>query len=475
MPIAAVPKYLGQEFKDASPGLRFGMLLPIWTSRQDQEADVRKRAEAKSREGQEVADLLRTQGMDATIKVLRERRQKPLPGLWEKNDFAAKQAWHSIKCLTKSDQDRMKHLVLRQSTLGDTLTADQRLRLEATAIAPFTTGLGNEHPLENGFAFLWPYGLPYLPGSGVKGVLRQAAKELASGVWGDPQGWNEDKCYALIIGEEPIPLSVIDVLFGLESQEGAQQHVRGTLSFWDVIPQIPGDSLMVEIMTPHQSHYYQQTKERRSGDSVSPHDSGQPTPISFLTVPPGSTFTFFVVCDRQHLARLTQRPKAGAPDLLGQDEHGKPRWQTLLEAAFEHAFEWLGFGAKTAVGYGAMKRREPQTVGASPPVEHAAPAPPQPTSAPPSVSRQEERWANVTLTYQKGGGGVVTVTRPDGKKADAQGERAQTLIRSLSPELAKRLEKKGLIEGLTVLVTIEGNRRTVKAIVPDQSATAPTG
>ena len=26
-----------------------------------------------------------------------------------------------------------------------------------------------------------------------------------------------------------------------------------------------------------------------------------------------------------------------------------------MEAAFEHAFAWLGFGAKTAVGYGAME------------------------------------------------------------------------------------------------------------------------
>jgi CRISPR-associated protein Cmr6 len=28
----------------------------------------------------------------------------------------------------------------------------------------------------------------------------------------------------------------------------------------------------------------------------------------------------------------------------------------LLTEAFEHAFEWLGFGAKTSVGYGAMGR-----------------------------------------------------------------------------------------------------------------------
>ena len=53
-----------------------------------------------------------------------------------------------------------------------------------------------------------------------------------------------------------------------------------------------------------------------------------------------------MVCDQAHLERL-------APDLAHD-----LRWQTLLTAAFEHAFEWLGFGAKTAVGYGAMQVNE---------------------------------------------------------------------------------------------------------------------
>jgi len=92
---------------------------------------------------------------------------------------------------------------------------------------------------------------------------------------------------------------------------------------------------MVEIMTPHQTHYYR--------DGEQPHDSGQPTPIPFLTVPPGSGFTFHVQCDLARLMRL-------APNLARDDQ-----WKSLLQAAFEHAFEWLGFGAKTAVGYGAMK------------------------------------------------------------------------------------------------------------------------
>src|SRR5438445_3538425 len=85
-------------------------------------------------------------------------------------------------------------------------------------------------------------------------------------------------------------------------------------------------------MTPHQTHYYQ------GGEW--PHESGQPNPIAFLTVPPGSRFTFHITCDRARLNKIA--PNLGEREL----------WKQLLERAFEHAFAWLGFGAKTAVGYG---------------------------------------------------------------------------------------------------------------------------
>jgi CRISPR-associated protein Cmr6 len=343
MPIAAVPAYLGRDFKDASPGMRFGMYLPIWTERADQEEDVRKRAEAKSREGGEVAEMLQRQGMDATVLALQRRAQKPLAALWDKNDFAAKQAWKKVTALSPRDRSLAASLLARQQQSASLAGSASMMVLEALAIAPFTTGLGNEHPLENGFAFLNPYGLPYLPGSGVKGVLRQAARELASGDWGDSMGWSTERAFVLTSGRESIPLSMIDALFGLESGNGGTHHVRGALSFWDVIPQIKGDSLMVDVMTPHQSHYYQQKRDGKAGDSDTPHDSGQPNPISFLTVPPESGFAFHVCCDLAHLKQLT-------PELAVSG-----RWKTLLATAFEHAFAWLGFGAKTAVGYGAMQ------------------------------------------------------------------------------------------------------------------------
>lgn len=319
MPIAAVPKYLGRNFKNASPALRFSMLLPLW--------GVNRRTK----------ELLWTTS-DISHEVRGPLRQEREIKLNNKVDALAQAA-----ALNPEDKAAMKALADRQSHLAGNLP--HMLSLDATAIAPFTTGLGNEHPLENGFAFLNPYGLPYLAGSGVKGVLRQAARELASGQWGNEHGWSADKQFEIRVNGKSLAISMLDALFGLESQDGDTLHMRGALSFWDVIPQMPNGttSLHVEVMTPHQSHYYQQKKDSKSDSSATPHDSGQPTPISFLTVPPGSGMTFHVQCDLPRLQRL-------APTLAEGDA-----WKKLLQAAFEHAFEWLGFGAKTAVGYGAMQ------------------------------------------------------------------------------------------------------------------------
>ncbi|MBX5460769.1 MAG: type III-B CRISPR module RAMP protein Cmr6 [Steroidobacteraceae bacterium] len=222
--------------------------------------------------------------------------------------------------LTDRDQATLKALLERQTALAEPLAQQGRLlRLEALALSPFVSGLGNEHPLENGFAFLNPYGLPYLPGSGVKGVLRRAASELAGGMWENSHEWDN---------------ATVDALFGQEIDEHGSGARRGALQFWDVIPQIDAGTLAVDVMTPHQSHYYQRGEP--------PHDSGQPIPVYFLTVPPKSRFVFHVQCDP--VALMTRADLAE-----GQ------RWQQLLRTTFFHAFEWLGFGAKTSVGYGTFR------------------------------------------------------------------------------------------------------------------------
>lgn len=243
---------------------------------------------------------------------------------WESGWTKAKSATGDLKRIIKLSR-HMKELqdghCVRHRELASRVVPAQCLHAEAIATAPFSTGLGNEHPLENGFAFLTPYGLPYLAGSGVKGVLRAAARELASAEFGDTKGWTEESIHAL---------------FGYAGSDHDDANGRrGALQFWDVLPQLAGNTMAVEIMTPHQSHYIQGRE--------SPHDAGQPNPILFLAVPPNSKFEFLIQCDLPFL-------ESSSPFLAAD-----ARWKALMQAALEHAFEWLGFGAKTAVGYGAMQ------------------------------------------------------------------------------------------------------------------------
>lgn len=256
---AAVPAYVGQDFSDCPPGHRFSLYFRVWNVQWGLDKD------------------------EAKALALRE-----------------------VLRLPQNAKDLMQALGARQQAMALALPAAQCCVIDAKATAPFATGLGLEHPIENGFAFLSPYGLPYLAGSGVKGVLRRAAEEL----------------------EMAAPL--IAALFGAEDAKTSEAAHRGALSCWDVLPQF--DAMTLEIMTPHQSGYYM--------GKDSPHEAGLPTPINFLALPAGATFRFVLRFD---------------PGLVPQAERAAlADWQALVLRIATHAFDWLGFGAKTAVGYGAM-------------------------------------------------------------------------------------------------------------------------
>lgn len=260
MPQAAVPAYVGQDFGQCPPGHRFHLYLPLWTACWEADRD-----DARA----------------AALRALREPLPQAVAGLLAALDG-------------------------RQQRLAQSLPPGRCLVLETWSVAPFATGLGAAHPLDNGFAFLSPYGLPYLAGSGVKGVFRRAAEELVAA--GEP-------------GFEP---DVPALLFGTP-QPGGAGGGRGALSCWDVLPRF--DAMALEVMTPHQGSYL--------AGHESPHDAGQPRPIRFLALPPGTRFRFVLVLDAPAVPAL-------AP------------WRRLARRVAAHAFEWLGLGAKTSMGYGAM-------------------------------------------------------------------------------------------------------------------------
>jgi CRISPR-associated protein Cmr6 len=168
----------------------------------------------------------------------------------------------------------------------------------------FVSGLGREHPVENGLAWHHTLGVPYLPGSSVKGMVRAWAEHWL----------NEDKDdIARILG----PRETGEV---------------GSIIFFDALP--TGEvQLEMDIMTPHYGPYY--------SEGEAPGDWHDPVPIPFLTVAANQTFQFLIA--PRHLDCEQSR----------QDAETARGW-------LRDALEWIGAGAKTAVGYGRMKKPSDQ-------------------------------------------------------------------------------------------------------------------
>ncbi len=437
MGIPAIPDYLNKHLvgDQAPPGHRFGLYFPVWTQ-QHWEIDNKK---------------------DGLQKMLSVGR----PAV-----------------------ETLRHLRCRQQATADALDQESVRRFEAVSTSPFVTGVGMEHPVENGFAFLSPYGLPYLAGSGVKGVLRKAAEELAlmpdetdCNSWDILALWRLfgfEAAAACLKGTAGLPrgldvltrmaeirmaayraavarLDLEDVRRFMEAVTTAEQRkpftdnprafltalidtkklresisYKGALSFWDVFPETAGNSLGLDILNPHHGKYYQ--------DGATPADCESPVPNFFLVLPPKNRFVFYVQCE-----------KARLPEMLAN------RWQNLISVAFTHAFDWLGFGAKTAVGYGQMRWKN----GDAP--ESSVNEPKNKASTPmagSSVSSSPVQfvWENAALAWNPGSQTLSAICDAK-KKAEAQIGADRTMV---SEEIIGRIRKKKQVRANVTVEPVGG-------------------
>lgn len=179
----------------------------------------------------------------------------------------------------------------------------------------FVTGLGIEHPVENGMAWHPTLGVPYLTGAAVKGMLR---------------AWCE--IWEVLDGE------TIRRWFGPSADElkRGEPAEAGAFIFFDALPIAPV-RLKADVMTPHYGKWYAE------GDRIQvpptepervPADWHDPNPIPFLVVDRMQTFCFAV-----------------APRFPGE---GGLELDRLFELLGE-ALSKMGAGAKTAVGYGRFE------------------------------------------------------------------------------------------------------------------------
>jgi CRISPR-associated protein Cmr6 len=195
----------------------------------------------------------------------------------------------------------------RRSALAKMLGGESRV---FSSIYRFVSGLGIEHPIENGFAWHHSLGTPLLTGSSIKGMLRAFLKT-----------WCVDERARQVLGR----------IFGPPSNNA--EHDAGSVIFFDAIP-IDPVTLKADVMTPHYAPYYDD-----DDGNTPPGDWHSPKPIPFLTVAEDAQFLFSVIPRTS-----SEQDKKDCDDVL---------------AWLSDALETVGAGAKTAIGYGRFKMQGP--------------------------------------------------------------------------------------------------------------------
>lgn len=167
-------------------------------------------------------------------------------------------------------------------------------------------GLTGNGALETGCSLSRNYGMPYIPGSSLKGVVRS---------------WAEQN----YLSDFP---SEISELFGTRDSDELNR-VSGLVTFHDAwwIPFGKGNTeskpFVLDVVTPHHQEYY-------NGGKAEPSDKDSPIPNHQLAVK--GSFLFVIEGEPEHVALC----------------------QTMLTCALSDN----GIGAKTSAGYGYMKANE---------------------------------------------------------------------------------------------------------------------
>jgi len=191
---------------------------------------------------------------------------------------------------------------------------------EARVDGRMIVGLGTESVLETAISLHRTYGVPYIPGSALKGLAASYVRHYHYAhdeQWGTWEQKTHDK-------GEPVwywkPDHYYNVLFG--NTESA-----GYITFFDAVYE-PGSghngaALWPDVITVHHEGYYQDGTEP-------PADWDSPTPVPFLS----ATGSYLVAVS------------------------GPSGWDDAAMKLLRLALKEMGIGAKTSSGYGRLTLEE---------------------------------------------------------------------------------------------------------------------
>lgn len=196
-------------------------------------------------------------------------------------------------------------------------------RLELATDWRMAQGLGIESVYETSLTLHHIYGIPYVPASALKGVVRSW---VISEVYGVEEGAAiRDQIFCDWFG---CPGELVD---GKKRKfiSHYKEARQGQLIFFDIFPLTP-PKVVVDVMNPHYQPYYSDNSGK-----TPPADYLSPNPVFFLTI-----------------ANTTFQVMVGGKDreILNGTIDGKNIQYWLQAALTSH-----GLGAKTAVGYGYLE------------------------------------------------------------------------------------------------------------------------
>lgn len=243
---------------------------------------------------------------------------------------------------------------------GDMVRNTFGIAFTMKTVERLVAGLGASHVLETALTLDRNTGLPYLPGSTLKGLARAwGLIEIASQLGVALDDVDKEQKNLLNVLAETLISEPDETLFpSLQNlravSENAEAYIEwfrfifgwqgqaGAVCFTDAIyagTQAP--RYAADVMTPHYVNYYTENGGKP------PAEDDNPNPVSFITVDKGNIFAFGLI------------PRLSAfVTFEGEDR------ETKLTTSLDVATDWLvrglsqmGVGSKTAAGYGYFSRK----------------------------------------------------------------------------------------------------------------------
>jgi CRISPR-associated protein Cmr6 len=236
-------------------------------------------------------------------------------GGWVKQICALNDKQQAQSGRLKGNAEKIRDMVERAEVPG--------LCFDLTLTTRLVIGMGVPHPIENGTNFHPTLGVPYVPGSALKGATQAFADEwLRNGDYDGVERAEFNTVMRRVFGQP-------------ERLKSSASHAEGktsvgSVAFLDAVPCEPL-KLIPEIMTSHMGTYL----DAPEGFNL---ESAEPKPICFLAVEKGTKFRFSIMPTRSSVLNY-------GIDEAKSDLHIAGGW---LVACLRD----IGIGAKTKSGYG---------------------------------------------------------------------------------------------------------------------------